>query len=226
VHPGRHGSHSRWTQGAGRFVGRLSGESEQSWYELCVDLKKRGLKKAPKLAIGDGALGFWKALPKVFGTTRKQRCWFHKMGNVLDKLPKSAQKKAKQSLQDIWMAETKNDAEKAFDYFLDAYGAKYPKATQCLVKDRVCLLTFYDFPAEHWIHIRTTNPIESTFATVRLRTAKTRGCLTRETMLTMVFKLSCSAQKRWRRLNVPERLADVIIDATFVNGIKQDKEAA
>lgn len=210
------------------LVGMSDGyrESEQSWYELLVDLKKRGLKAAPKVAIGDGALGFWKALPKVFGKTRRQRCWVHKTVNVLDKLPKSAQKKAKSYIQEIWMAETKEEAEKAFDYFIEAYGAKYPKAAECLEKDREDLLTFYDFPAEHWIHLRTTNPIESTFATVRLRTAKTRGCLTRDTMLTMVFKLTCSAQKRWRRLNVPERLADVITGVNFVNGVKQKKEAA
>ncbi len=214
--------------GRKELVGMSDGyrESEQSWYELLVDLKKRGLKTAPKLATGDGALGFWKALPKVFGNTRRQRCTVHKTVNVLDKLPKSAQKKAKGHLQDIWMAETKENAEKAFDYFIEAYGAKYPKAAQCLAKDREDLLTFYDFPAEHWIHIRTTNPIESTFATVRLRTAKTRGCLTRETMLTMVFKLTCSAQKRWRWLNVPERLADVITGVNFVNGVKETKEAA
>lgn len=214
--------------GRKELVGMTDGyrESEQSWYELLVDLKKRGLKAAPKLAVGDGALGFWKALPKVFGKTRRQRCIVHKTVNVLDKLPKSAQKKAKSHLQEIWMAETKENAEKAFDYFVEAYGPKYPKAAECLEKDREDLLTFYDFPAEHWIHIRTTNPIESTFATVRLRTAKTRGCLTRDTMLTMVFKLTCSAQKRWRRLNVPELLADVITGVNFINGVKEKKEAA
>jgi transposase-like protein len=214
--------------GRKELVGMSDGyrESEQSWYELLVDLKKRGLKVPPKVAVGDGALGFWKALPKVFGKTRRQRCWVHKTVNVLDKLPKSAQKKAKSAIQEIWMAETKEDAEKAFDYFTEAYGAKYPKAVECLQKDREDLLTFYDFPAEHWIHLRTTNPIESTFATVRLRTAKTRGCLTRETMLTMVFKLTCSAQKRWRRLNKPELLADVITGINFVNGVKKKKEAA
>jgi putative transposase len=214
--------------GRKELVGMSDGyrESEQSWYELLVDLKKRGLKVPPKVAVGDGALGFWKALPKVFGKTRRQRCWVHKTVNVLDKLPKSAQKKAKSAIQEIWMAETKEDAEKAFDYFTEAYGAKYPKAVECLEKDREDLLTFYDFPAEHWTHLRTTNPIESTFATVRLRTAKTRGCLTRETMLTMVFKLTCSAQKRWRRLNVPELLADVITGVNFVNGVKKKKEAA
>lgn len=214
--------------GQKELVGMSDGyrESEQSWYELLIDLKKRGLKAAPRLATGDGALGFWKALSKVFGNTRRQRCTVHKTANVLDKLPKSAQKRAKSDLQEIWMAETKEDAEKAFDYFIEAYGAKYPKAAQCLAKDREDLLTFYDFPAEHWIHIRTTNPIESTFATVRLRTAKTRGCLTRETMLTMVFKLTCCAQKRWRRLNKPERLADVITGVNFVNGVKETREAA
>jgi len=158
--------------------------------------------------------------------TRRQRCTVHKTVNVLDKLPKSAQKKAKSHLQEIWMAETKENAEKAFDYFIEAYGPKYPKAAACLEKDREDLLAFYSFPAEHWVHIRTTNPIESTFATVRLRTNKTRGCLTRDTMLTMVFKLTCSAQKRWRRLNVPELLADVITGVNFVNGVKEKKDAA
>lgn len=214
--------------GKKELVGMTDGyrESEQSWYELMIDLKKRGLKTPPKLAIGDGALGFWKALPKVFGKARRQRCTVHKTVNVLDKLPKAVQKKAKSHLLEIWMAETKEDADKAFDYFLEAYGAKYPKATQCLEKDREDLLTFFDFPAEHWVHIRTTNPIESIFATVRLRTAKTRGCLTRDTMLTMVFKLCDSAQKRWRRLNVPERLADVLTGINFKDGIREKKEAA
>lgn len=214
--------------GKKELVGITDGfrESEQSWRELLLDLKQRGLKKEPKLAVGDGALGFWKALPQVFGRTRRQRCTVHKTANVLDKLPKSAQAKAKSALHEIWMAETKDDAEKAFEYFLEAYGPKYPKAADCLAKDRDALLTFYDFPAEHWIHTRTTNPIESTFATVRLRTAKTRGCLTRKTMLTMVFKLACSAEKRWRKLNRPERLAEVIEGINFVNGIRKEKEAA
>ena len=201
-------------------------ESEQSWLELLNDLKRRGLSISPKLAVGDGALGFWKALPQVFGETRKQRCWMHKTGNVLDKLPKHAQARAKDNLHQIWMAETRENAEKAFDHFIESYEAKYPKATDCLSKDRDILLTFYDFPAEHWIHLRTTNPIESTFATVRLRTVKTRGMLTRDTMLTMVFKLSLSAQARWRRLNKPERLGDLIKGIKFVDGIMQEKEAA
>lgn len=197
-------------------------ESEQSWLEALNELKRLGLKAAPKLAVGDGALGFWKALPQVFGDTRWQRCWMHKTGNVLDKLPKHIQARAKENLHQIWMAETKENAEKAFDHFVKSYEAKYPKATECLAKDRDVLLTFYDFPAEHWLHLRTTNPIESTFATVRLRTAKTRGMLTRDTMLTMVFKLSMSAQKRWRRLNRPERLGELIQGIKFVDGIRQE----
>jgi putative transposase len=200
-------------------------ESEQSWLEALSDLKRRGMKTAPKLAVGDGALGFWKALPQVFGSTRRQRCWMHKTGNVLDKLPKHAQSRAKENLHQIWMAETKEKAEKAFDHFIKSYEPKYPKATECLAKDREVLLTFYDFPAEHWIHLRTTNPIESTFATVRLRTIKTRGMLTRDTMMTMVFKLSMSAQKRWRRLNRPERLGELIQGIKFVDGIKQEDAA-
>jgi len=201
-------------------------ESTQSWLELLNDLKRRGLTISPKLAVGDGALGFWSALPQVFGETRRQRCWMHKSGNVLDKLPKHAQARAKDNLHQIWMAETKAEAEKAFDHFVESYHAKYPKATECLSKDRDVLLTFYDFPAEHWIHLRTTNPVESTFATVRLRTNKTRGMLTRDTMLTMVFKLALSAQKRWRRLNRPERLGELIEGIKFVDGVKQEKESA
>ncbi|MFQ5993434.1 MAG: IS256 family transposase [Nitrospiraceae bacterium] len=201
-------------------------ESEQSWAELLLDLKRRGLRLAPKLAIGDGALGFWKALRQVFGTTRRQRCWVHKTANVLNKLPKSVQKQAKQRLHEIWMAPTKADAEQAFAYFIAAYEAKYPKAVECLTKDRETLLAFYDFPAEHWVHLRTTNPIESTFATVRLRTAKTRGCLSRETALTMVFKLCLSAEKRWRCLNGPKQLAELIKGIEFQDGMQVEKKAA
>lgn len=213
--------------GVKEMVGIYDGyrESAQSWLEALNDLKRRGLKSCPKIAVGDGALGFWKALPQVFGETRWQRCWMHKTGNVLDKLPKHAQARAKENLHQVWMAETKEEAEKAFDHFVESYQAKYPKATECLAKDRDVLLTFYDFPADHWLHLRTTNPIESTFATVRLRTAKTRGMLTRDTMLTMVFKLSMSAQKRWRRLNRPERLGELILGIKFVNGIKQENAA-
>lgn len=201
-------------------------ESEQSWLELLMGLKARGLEVEPKLAVGDGALGFWKALAQVYGNTRQQRCWVHKTANVLNYLPKSVQPKAKQALHQIWMAETREEAERAFDAFVDTYREKYPKATACLVKDRTELLAFYDFPAEHWAHLRTTNPIESTFATVRLRTVKTRGCLSRQTMLTMVFRLCQSAQKRWRRLQGYRRLADVVQGVKFVDGISEDRIAA
>ena len=201
-------------------------ESAQSWREVLLDLKRRGLKKAPTLAIGDGALGFWKALREVFGTTREQRCWVHKTGNVLNKLPKGLQKKAKQYLHDIWMAETRKDADAAFDFFLAAYGPKYDKAVACLAKDRDVLLTFYDFPAEHWKHIRTTNPIESTFATVRLRTYRTKGCLSRKTAMAMVFKLCQCAQRKWRKLDGSNQLAEIIRGVKFVDGERQDRAAA
>jgi len=193
-------------------------ESEQSWKALLLNLKARGLKKAPRLAIGDGALGFWKALTQVFGKTRWQRCWVHKTANVLNKLPKGEQPRAKGMLHEIWMASTKKAAGKAFDLFLDTYEAKYPNATSCLEKDRTELLAFYDFPAEHWKHIRTTNPIESTFSTVRLRTAKTRGCLSRTSALTMVFRLCQCAQKTWRRLGGWKQLAEVIRGVVFIDG--------
>ncbi len=205
-------------------------ESEQSWKEVLLDLKSRGFN-APQLAVGDGALGFWAALAKVFTGTRSQRCWVHKTGNVLNKLPKGAQGKAKQHLQDIWMAQTRVDANRAFDEFIQTYQDKYPKAVECLEKDRETLLTFYDFPAAHWQHIRTTNPIESTFATVRLRTAKTRGCVSRSTILSMVFKLGLSAEKGWRKLRGFRQLADVINNVKFIDGIdektvQQQKRAA
>ena len=196
-------------------------ESEQSWLELLVDLKQRGLSLAPKAAVGDGALGFWKAMRKVYSTTRILRCWVHKMANVLNKLPKSTQARAKTALQEIWMAESRRDAERAMNAFVEMYGAKYPKAVECLIKDRKELLAFYDFPAEHWAHLRTTNPIESTFATVRLRTAKTRGCLSRTTALTMVFQLCRSAQKRWRKLNGYQLLAKVIKGVKFIDGVEE-----
>ena len=201
-------------------------ESEQSWLELLLDLKRRGLTVSPEFATGDGALGFWKALRQVYGQTREQRCWGHKTVNVHNKLPKSVQGKAKAHLQDIWMAETRDDAEKAFDFFLQAYGARYHEAVECLAKDRDRLLSFYDFPAKHWKHIRSTNPIESTFATVRLGTTKTKGCLSRNTALAMVFKLLLSAKKKWRRLDRSDHLAEVIQGVTFKDGIKQIQHAA
>ncbi len=193
-------------------------ESEASWKDLLLELKERGLRVDPKLAIGDGALGFWKALPQVFGSTRAQRCWKHKTANVLNKLPKGLQAKAKAELNDIWMAESRAAAEQAFDKFLLSYEAKYAKASECLNKDRTALLTFYDFPALHWQHIRTTNPIESTFATVRLRTSKTRGCVSRGGLLAMVFKLMKVAEQKWYKLKGSEFLVQVIQGIRFKDG--------
>lgn len=201
-------------------------ESELSWSQLLLNLKGRGLQFGPKLAVGDGALGFWKALAKVYGHCRVQRCWVHKSANVLNKLPKSLQSKAKAKLHQIWMAPDKSEAERHFEDFIALYGAKYPKATECLEKDRQALLTFYDFPAEHWRHIRTTNPIESTFATVRLRTEKVRGCFSAQTILTMAFRLCQCAEKRWIRLHHPQRLAEIIKGVKFVNGIEARRIAA
>ena len=201
-------------------------ESELSWTEVLIDLKRRGLKKAPKLAIGDGSLGFWKALAKVYGDTRWQRCWVHKTANVLNKLPKSIQAKAKEKLHQIWMAPDKAEAQSHFDDFISIYGSKYPQAVKCLQKDRDVLLTFYDFPAEHWRHIRTTNPIESTFSTVRLRTAKIRSCFSSKTVMTMAFKLCQCAEKKWQRLHSHRKLAKVITGVKFINGIEEIRNAA
>ena len=196
-------------------------ESEQSWSSLLLELKQRGLTMDPKLAIADGALGFWAACRKLWPTTREQRCWVHKTANVLDKLPKRLQPQAKDKLHQIWMASGRMAAHEAFDLFVNTYEAKYPQAIVCLTKDRDVLLTFYDFPAEHWGHIRTTNPIESTFATVRLRHKKTKGNGSRRACLAMVFKLCQSAEKRWRRLNGHAFIQDVIVGVTFVDGMKQ-----
>jgi len=196
-------------------------ESEQSWRHLLLDCKQRGLVVDPKLAVGDGALGFWKALRQVYPTTREQRCWVHKTANVLDKMPKCVQSKAKEMLHAIWMAPTRAEGHKAFDAFVEMFEAKYPKATACLTKDRDVLLTFYDFPAEHWAHIRTTNPIESVFATVRLRHRKTKGSGSRVACLAMVFKLMESASKKWRALNGSTLIADVIAGVQFADGVKK-----
>lgn len=201
-------------------------ESELSWAELLLDLKGRGLSIAPHLAVGDGALGFWNALSKVYPDTRWQRCWVHKTANVLNKLPKSLQAKAKSKLQQIWMAAEKDEAQRHFDDFIKIYGLKYPKAAECLQKDHEHLLTFYDFPAEHWRHIRTTNPIESTFATVRLRTGKVRGCFSSQTIITLAFKLCKCAEKRWIKLHHPKRLGEVIRGVKFVNGLEENRIAA
>jgi len=215
-------------QGNKDIVGLMDGyrESAQSWRELLLDLKRRGLAHGPELAAGDGALGFWKALREVYGETREQRCWVHKTANVLNQMPKSLHARAKGHLQEIWMAETRGDADKAFDFFIEAYGVKYHKAVERLTKDRERLLTFYDFPAEHWKHIRTTNPIESTFATVRHRTTKTKGCLSRKTALAMTFKLILSAKRKWRKLDGSKQLAEIIEGEPFKDGIKLTKHAA
>ena len=201
-------------------------ESEQSWYTLLLDCKQRGLTVDPKLATADGALGFWKALPQVWPTTRTQRCWVHKTANVLDKMAKKVQPGAKAKLHEIWMAPTRADAERAFDRFIALYEPKYPAAVACLKKDRVGLLAFYDFPAEHWIHLRTTNPIESTFATVRLRHRRTKGNGSRAACLAMVFKLCESAARKWRTLNGAKLLPDVIAGVQFIDGEKTEQNAA
>lgn len=195
-------------------------ESTQSWREVLRNLKARGLK-APALAIGDGAMGFWGALEELYPSTQQQRCWVHKTSNVLNALPKSVQPKAKQALHEIWQAETNAAATRAFDVFLRTYEAKYPKATACLAKDREELLTFYKFPAQHWQHLRTTNPIESTFGTIRHRTKRCKGCLTREGMLHMMFKLGRCAEQTWRRLRGFRQLAQVIEGVQFSDGIEQ-----
>jgi putative transposase len=195
-------------------------ESTQSWRELLVDLKARGLAIAPELATGDGALGFWKALEEVSPATRHQRCTVHKTANVLDKLPRSVQPAAKADLREIWQAPDRATAETAIATFAEKYGAKYAKAVACLVKDRAALLAFYDFPAEHWDHLRTANPIESVFATVRHRTVRTKGALSQDTARLMVFKLVMAAAKTWRRLKGENQLPKVVQGVTFRDGVE------
>ncbi len=217
-------------EGRKELVGFTDGirESSQSWRDLLLDLKRRGLTTAPQIAVADGALGFWKALGEVWPTTREQRCWVHKTANILNKMPKSLHTKAKRALQEIWMAETKKDAVKAFQapvrargrLFVETYQVKYQKAADCLSKDREALLAFYDFPAEHWKHLRTTNPIESTFATVRHRTIRSKGCLSNKTALAMVFKLVEGAQKSWRRIDGHNQLPKLIQGVKFADGIE------
>jgi transposase-like protein len=213
-------------EGRKELIGFSSGyrESAQSWRELLVDLKARGLAHPPLLAIGDGALGFWSALDKVFPTTRQQRCWVHKSANILNDMPKAMQAKVKADLHDIWMAESRRAAEKALSVFCEKYQAKYPKAAQRLTKDQEELLAFYDFPAEHWTHIRTTNPIESTFATVRHRTKRSKGCLSMKTMEVMVFKVIKEAEKTWLKLRGKYQLPKLITGVTFNDGIEQQNQ--
>jgi len=218
-------------EGRKELVGFTDGarESAHDWRELLLDLKRRGLDAQPELVVADGARRagsapparrFWKAAGEVWPKTREQRCWVHKTANVLGKLPKSQQPKAKRALQEIWMAETKADAETAFDAFIESYELKYEKAAECLQKDRDALLTFYDFPAEHWKHLRTTNPIESTFATVRHRTIRAKGCLSNRTALAMVFKLIEGAQKSWRRLDGHNQLPKLVLGVKFSDGLE------
>jgi len=209
-------------EGKKELVGLLDGirESAQSWRELLLDLKRRGLVMGPELAVADGALGFWQAIEEVWPKTRGQRCWVHKTANVLNRLPNSQQPKAKQALQEIWMAETKKDALAAFDAFVEVWGVKYDKAVECLTKDREVLLAFYDFPAEHWKHLRTTNVIESSFATIRHRTVRSKGCLSNKTALAMIFKLAEAAEKSWRRLDAHNQLPKVILGMRFADGIE------
>ena len=201
-------------------------ESAQSWRELLVNLKARGLAVAPELATGDGALGFWKALEEVSPTTRHQRCTVHKTANVLDKLPKSVQPAGKADLREIWAAPDRATAQAAIATFAEKYGTKYAKAVSCLIKDRDALLTFYDFPAEHWDHLRTSNPIESVFATVRHRTVRTKGALSQDTARLMVFKLVMAAAKTWRRLKGENQLPKVVQGITFQNGVEVIKTPA
>jgi transposase-like protein len=209
-------------EGKKELIGFTDGtrESAHDWRTLLLDLKRRGLAIAPELAVADGALGFWKALGEVWPKTREQRCWVHKTANVLNRLPKSQHVKAKRALQEIWMAETKTDADAAFDAFIESYQVKYDKAAECLEKDREALLAFYDFPAEHWKHLRTTNPIESTFATVRHRTIRSKGCLSNKTARAMVFKLVDGAQKTWRKLDGHNQLPKIIQGVKFIDGLE------
>jgi transposase-like protein len=209
-------------EGKKELVGLTDGvrESTRSWKELLLDLKRRGLSMGPELAIADGALGFCQALEEVWPQTRGQRCWVHKTANILNKLPKSQQSKAKRALQEIWMAETKKDALMAFDAFIETWGVKYERAVECLIKDRDALLVFYDFPAEHWKHLRTTNVIESSFATVRHRTVRSKGCLSNKTALAMIFKLAEAAEKSWRRLDGHNQLPKIILGVEFTDGIE------
>jgi transposase-like protein len=208
-------------RGEKRFLAIEDGvrESTQSWREVLLGLKARGMN-APKLAVGDGAMGFWAAIEEVYSETRQQRCWMHKTGNVLNCAPKSVQPKMKSALHDIWQADTKENAEAAFDQFEKLFEAKYPKAVHCLQKDRDELMAFYDFPAQHWQSLRTTNPIESTFGTIRHRTKRSKGCLTRDGMLHMIFKLGECAQKNWRRQRGFSYLAKVITGVRFKDRIE------
>jgi len=214
--------------GRKELIGLVDGyrESKISWQDLLRDLKARGLKDAPKLAVGDGALGFWAALREEFSEACEQRCWVHKTANILDKMPKGVQPRAKQRIHDMYLAETKKEALKAYNEFITLYKAKYPKACECLVKDKDVLFEYYNFPAEHWQHIRSTNPIESTFATVRHRTRRTKGCGTRRATLSMTYKLAMEAEKKWRRINGCKMILKIMTGIKFVDGLEVKDNAA
>lgn len=211
-------------QGRKHFVAIEDGvrESTQSWREVLLDLKARGLQEGPMLGVGDGALGFWAAMDEVFPETRHQRCWVHKTLNVLNYLPKTVLGKAKEGLREIWMAPSRAEAERAFNQFVLTYEAKYPKAVQCLIKDKEALLAFYDFPAEHWVHLRTTNPIESTFGTIRHRTDQARACVTRTTMLAFAYKLGMCAERRWKQIRGVNQLGKLTTGVRFKDGIARE----
>lgn len=202
-----------------------SRESTQSWREVLLNLKQRELK-SPKLAVGDGAMGFWAAIREIYPDTKEQRCWMHKTGNILNHVPKSIHGKVKSDIHNIWMAESKSDAKQAIKDFSDKYGAKYSKAVNCLIKDESSLLAFYDFPAEHWAHIRTTNAIESTFATLRHRTIKVKGAFSKDSALSMMFQLTLEAKKTWKKISAVEKLAELIESNIFEDGIKQEEAKA
>ena len=212
--------------GRKELVGILDGERESklSWKELLFELKERGLREGPELAVADGALGFWPALEEVYPEVREQRCWVHKTANILDKMPKSVQTRAKAKIHEMYFSSTKRQALAAYDRFLDLYAAGFPKACECLRKDRDVLFTFYDFPAMHWQHLRSTNPIESTFATLRHRTRQTKGCGSRKATLSMVYKLAMEAEKRWRRLKGHEFIALMLSGTQFIDGIEQETQ--
>ena len=201
-------------------------ESKLSWKEVLQGLKSRGLSEAPFLAVGDGALGFWSALEEEFPSTLHQRCWVHKTANVLDKMAKSVQNHAKSMIHEMYLAPNKLEALKAYDAFINLYEAKYPKACQCLKKDKKTLFAFYDFPANHWRHIRTTNPIESTFATIRHRTRQTKGCGSVTATLTMVFKLAKDAESHWHRIEGYKLIEKLIQGVTFKDGEEVKEKAA
>ena len=213
-------------EGKKELIGFQTGlrESAQSWKELLVDLKARGLSIAPEVATGDGALGFWKALDEAFPATRHQRCWLHKTLNVLDKFPKSMQPNAHKDLREIWLSPSRSAAEAAMTTFSEKYAPKYAKAVDCLTKDSEQMLTFFDFPADHWDHLRTSNPIESVFATVRHRTVRMKGALSQDTARLMVFKLVMAASKTWRRLKGQNQLPKIISGVKFIDGIEAASE--